>query len=295
MRLRDDDDINEDNIIQENRNIRQIDRLHRYLASYSVFFLLHAIQMGLLFYLDSKVLKIDMTQAEKGFSNTLMFEQIFISTLLAISKAGFDTVAPMLTEFEKHRTWIDFRYHNCFKLALFRLTSIFLMTFLRGYYATGCTIEVLGYVYLVHVITDLVVSNIIEWAVPLVQWMIQARKGNVEEARPQWDTDEEYLEIIYRQFVIYSGMAAFPMISLFGLIISALEIYLDKARLIYICKKPKRTNSSMKAMVTAYMLLSAILAVANWGGGALFMLNGNYWAKETCPIHAKPVVVIPSV
>jgi hypothetical protein len=293
-----DENVVQDDIIEANKNITSLGRVHRYLITYTIFAILHAIQVGVLVYLDSWSIKVANQQktGEETSGKNLLLTQIILTTVLTIFRSLFDMVAPMLTNFERHKTNTTYRYHNCFKLVMFRLTSIFLMTFLRGYYATECSIDIIGHVYLVHVLTDLVVSNILEWAVPVASWMFTAtfaKKGNVEEARPAWDTDEEFLEIICRQFAIYSGLAsAGPLFAFIGLVIAALEVYLDKARLIHVCRKPKKTVASMKGMTTLYMIISTLLALANWGGGSLYTIVGHYWSTGamTCPILAHHAV-----
>ncbi|KAL0478056.1 hypothetical protein AKO1_012916 [Acrasis kona] len=271
-----------EDVIKENVNYTFNQRALRFLLSYAAFFAMYLSQIVLLVTLDVWQTKLTHQKETSGSTTALTFAQLAASIGLTISRSAFDFVAPMLTDFEKHRSKTDVRRHNCFKLVLFRLASLFIMTFMRGYYATDCAIDVLGNVYLVHVIFDLVLSNILEWASPIAAWMFStalSANKDAEDNKPEWDTDQEYLEIICRQYMIYAGLPSFPMVALFGLVIAFLEVYLDLARLIYVCKKPRKTNSSMKGVTVAYLLLAAALSVLNWGGGSLYTMTGSYYCN----------------
>ena len=288
--IADEDKLSND-VITENVKITSMQRIPRYALTYSVFLVSMVLQAAALIGLDTWALRMTDVKQEDGGSFRLTVLQTCASILITLARTAFDTLTPILTDYEKHEKISKRRSHNMFKFMLFRLSSVFILTFLQGYNTKECPIGVLGNMYLVYVMTDLILSNLLEWAVPIASWVFRSTttKSNAQDTRPAWDTDQEYMEIIYRQFVIYSGLASFPMVTFIGLIIAALEIYLDLARLIYVCKKPQRTVRSMKGMVTAYMILSALLAVANWGGASLYTIWGNYWCTwpqgcNTCPI-----------
>ena len=71
---------------------------------------------------------------------------------------------------------------------------------------------------------------------------------------------EEYLEVIYRQFIIYQGMSASPILPVFGFIGGILELSFDKIRLLKFCKKPPHTNASIRTMLTFFLIFISAIA-----------------------------------
>lgn len=49
-------------------------------------------------------------------------------------------------------------------------------------------------------------------------------KGGDEAAKPEFDVATEYLELFYRQFVIYIGMMVFPGVTVLGLFANIIEV-----------------------------------------------------------------------
>ncbi len=128
-------------------------------------------------------------------------------------------------------------------------------------------------------------SIIFDWVVPWVVYKLKMRflkkhtKGSDEDMRPDFDVAEEYIEIIYRQHIIYSGMPAFPGIPFIALFTNVLNLLLDKARLLKVCRRPPKTMGSFKTPIAFFMMLSAILVAINWGGGNIYTLIGFYWCN----------------
>jgi hypothetical protein len=179
-----------------------------------------------------------------------------------------------------------------FKLMLFKLLTLTILSFIKGFFAASCFITIIGTAYLTQIVSDLILFTLFDWVVPLAVFKFKERfvskgKGSDEDQRPSFDVGEEYIELIYRQHLIYSGMPAFPGITFVALFTNCLNLLLDKARLIKICKKPPRTLGSLKTSVAFFMLLSAILSCINFGGGSVYTLVGYYWCNpDSSSIHA---------
>lgn len=286
----------EDDIIPENADIYR-SRILLYLGSYSIFVLLLLIQLvfvaGLTFLQNFtaiyKVIGVNTSGQDGISSNQLILTPISfgISAVLGVTNYAWGILCSSLTRFEKHRTWSSFRAHNTFKLLFFKLVSVFIMGFAKGFFAVPCILTVLGNQYLVQMLLDIVVFNAIELLLPLIMFKLK-KKGNKsdEENRPDFDVAEEYLELIYRQYVLYCGMPAFPMLPLIGLAASVVELYLDKLRLLKICKKPPRTTGSIKTVVSFFLVFSSVLALSNWGGGSVYSLVGYFWCNYPKSVSA---------
>jgi hypothetical protein len=124
-----------------------------------------------------------------------------------------------------------------------------------------------------------------DWVVPWIIFKIKVKfikahtKGSDDDLRPDFDVGEEYIELIYRQHIIYSGMPAFPGIPFIALVTNVLNLALDKSRLLKLCKRPPKTMGSLKTPISFFMLLSALLCLINFGGGNVYTMIGYYWCN----------------
>ncbi len=87
-----------------------------------------------------------------------------------------------------------------------------------------------------------------EIVLPWLRWRWRKKAGargpyGNNSVRPEFDVSDEYpisfahlrfryLELLYRQFIIYLGMPVFPLITAIGLILNYFKFYLDKFRMI---------------------------------------------------------------
>ena len=213
-----------------------------------------------------------------------------ISIVIGIINFIWNKITISLTNFEKHRTWSGYRTHNTFKYLFFKLFNVFFMGFTKGLFNVPCVVRTLGNQYLIQMLMDFFVFNGIELIVPYVVYVIHKyrNKGSDEAIRPDFDVSEEYLEVIYRQYLIYCGMASFPMMTFLGLIASITELYLDKLRLLKLCKKPPMTNGSVKSVVCFFLIVAAILPMLNWGGGNIYPLTGLFWCNTPNNLECEP-------
>eukprot|EP00761_Pharyngomonas_kirbyi_P011920 gb/GECH01011946.1/.p1 GENE.gb/GECH01011946.1/~~gb/GECH01011946.1/.p1 ORF type:complete len:683 (+),score=139.05 gb/GECH01011946.1/:1-2049(+) len=308
-------DLNEFDEIEENKDFTRRERLKRRAVTYSLFIFFLLVQIGgvsLLIlgqnsisyiFLDGSQISDSSSESEseessEGSSVASSTEnksgeiQSFISSrpvsytisaAVALVTGGLNFlwgyICLWLTKYEKHPTWTILRKHHTVKLVSFKLLNIFFMSAVRGIFTQRCPLEVLGKQYLLQMFADLLLFNAIEMGIPYAQlkWK-QWREGEVEEKdKPEFDTSDEYLEVLYRQHILYLALPAFPMITFLVFIASILELYLDKYRLIKICQRPPRTQGSIKTFLALFLLIAALLALGNPGSGVLYMLVGKYW------------------
>lgn len=282
----------DDDAIPENKNVTRLKKFFRFCGSYGIFLSLLIIQLvvvaGLTFLQNFtaiyKVFKISSSGGTSIVTNELILTPISIgiSCIIGLMNYIWNQLCYSLTQFELHGTWSAFRSHNTFKLLFFKLISLLIMGLAKGFFAIPCILTVLGNQYIVQILLDVLVFNAIELFFPWLIFKLRRNKGNKsdEEMRPDFDVAEEYLELIYRQYTIYCGMAAIPILPLIATAATILELYLDKFRLLKICKKPPRTSSSIKSVVAFFLMFSSMLSVVNWGGGSVYSLIGYYWCNH---------------
>eukprot|EP00727_Mastigamoeba_balamuthi_P002553 m51a1_g12295 hypothetical protein (619) ;mRNA; f:318779-321401 len=191
-----------------------------------------------------------------------------------------------LTNLEKHRSWGSFKKHMLMKTYLFKVFNLLIVYVCRWlvprydivhtFFSTihidkspdvviedRCGLVALGDQFLMFLAVDLIVSNIIELVLPPLKAALSASKGTTPE-KPEFDLAEEYLEIIYRQFMIYLAFPYFPMITLLGVFGNLLEVVIDRYRLFRVCKKPPRLDGSMKTQNTFFLFMNALFAIASF-------------------------------
>eukprot|EP00466_Bigelowiella_natans_P009838 jgi/Bigna1/137900/aug1.41_g12608 len=83
---------------------------------------------------------------------------------------------------------------------------------------------------------------------------------------------QEYVELVYRQFLVHLGFLLAPMMALFAVMATILEYGCDKYRLLRICHKPKATKSSFRGVLAFYFFLSALFVMFSFPNGAVFVL-----------------------
>ncbi|KAH3767774.1 DUF590 family protein [Pelomyxa schiedti] len=158
----------------------------------------------------------------------------------------------------------------------------------------ACGLVYMGDQFMTLVIIDLIVSNAMEVVLPLCLPIIMKllccffkknddSKVTSRKQRPEFDLAEEYLEILYRQFVICFGMPFFPLLAVLGFIVNLIEVFVDRIRLIYICKKPPMVAASLRRRLIFYMFITAVLSVVAFPVGTGWILAGyNYGTTSEC-------------
>ncbi|KAF0975758.1 hypothetical protein FDP41_005085 [Naegleria fowleri] len=288
----------ESNKIKENQKTKLIDHIVRMILSYFVFFIFmmvaFVVTMGftILQNVNAMYQLADSTFSEN--TNILTAISIAISIVISLMSFIWKKICVYLTNFERHKTWSAYRKHNTFKFLFFKLFSVFVMGFTKGFFATPCVIKVMGNQYMIQMVTDFCLSITVEFLLP---WIIYKVRGSLNKDKevvihkPEFDVSEEYLELIYRQYIIYNGFVSFPLITLIGFVASLFELYLDKFRLIKLSSKPPLTTGSVKSVVAGFLILASILAIINWGGGNLYILSGFYWCNTPSDIECAPCVL----
>jgi len=107
-------------------------------------------------------------------------------------------------------------------------------------------------------------------------------KKKSDKGRPDFDLAEEYLELLYRQFIIYLAIPLFPLVSLLALIGGLFEYPIDKMVLLKISKTPPFLSGSMKSYLVFYMFFIAVFATFIFPQGIFWVLIGFPYNPNNC-------------
>jgi hypothetical protein len=153
---------------------------------------------------------------------------------------------------------------------------------------TQCEIGNLGNQFISLLIADLVLGNIIRLAWPFFGWKMWGcftGKGTSREndsGRIEFDLALNYLDLLYRQFVLYLGTPFVPFLPVLGIFINLVQIPVDKWRLLKWCKTPPRLSGSMKHFLVFFLLISALVSIAVFPYGTAWVLS-DFTLQSTCP------------
>eukprot|EP00736_Rhodelphis_marinus_P009286 Rmarinus@m.16535 len=264
-------------IIQENKFISRNERLLRFLGSYFVF----GACIGLQGLTTWALLQIAGADSSDFFLATVNVALLFVVNLI------WKFWCMHLTEFERHKTWTSYRKHNVFKFFLFKLANMLALYFVQYQYRSSedeaCPLNAAGNYFINQMLFDLTVGNLVELLLPhMYMWFYaclgQKTKFGMDEATKQiFDLSEEYLEILYRQFIIYLGSLVVPYLPVLGAFTTSLELLIDRYRLLRLCRKPHRVRSSMKYFLRFFLLLTGLAALLSYPNGAVWILNGGLY------------------
>lgn len=265
--------------IKDNIRYTSTQRFTRRIGVYSFSLLLLCISGGITFGIQYSINTVS--------GSSKLWISFVVTGAVIIVNLVFVQIAGRLTAFEKHRTWSQYRKHEGFKILTFRIVNVIAMyiglqfSFVNEERGCPCFLEDSGFRFFTLILTDLVVMNIVELAVPTIRVALTKRvnclrgKGGDEASKPEFDVATEYLELFYRQFIIYLGMMVFPGVTLLGLIANIVEYPLDKYRMLRICQKPKRLDLSMKRFLVFYLVIIAVVALLCWPQGTIWVLSGT--------------------
>jgi len=253
-------------------------RLYRKIASYVIFFVLIIGSSIAVYYIEG-LYKI------YGNPNEIINIYNFVITgAVGIINVIFSKIAYLLTDMEKFTTWGEYRKNALFRLLAFKIINIIAMyAALQFAFAESgtCIFEDTGSKFLSLLITDILLFNGLGIVLPLFKSWLVGRidllrgKGSDESNKPVFDISQEYLELFYRQFIIYTGMTSFPLVTVIGLIFNLIQYPLDKYRMLRICQTPERIDITMKRFISSWLFIIAVVALVAWPEGAIYILQLN--------------------
>eukprot|EP01122_Echinamoeba_exundans_P012425 TRINITY_DN5183_c0_g2_i2.p1 TRINITY_DN5183_c0_g2~~TRINITY_DN5183_c0_g2_i2.p1 ORF type:complete len:345 (+),score=55.47 TRINITY_DN5183_c0_g2_i2:410-1444(+) len=229
-----------------------------------------------------------------------------ISVVIAVMNVIWKQICVFLTRFEQHYTYSQFLNHHTIKFFVWRILNVCFMflgrwlvavgaieatpafSFLKDRwadvgnpYADPCRIiTILAEQYTILLVIELTVGNLVEILIPMAWLKFQqvccnkVTGENLDAGRMDFDVAEEYLELLYRQFIVYMGMTVFPTIGFFGMLVNIVEYPLDKWRLLRISKTPPPLRGSMHSFLVFFLFLSALISIVVFPYGFGWNLAG---------------------
>jgi hypothetical protein len=261
-------------IIRANVHYSPSQRSRRVLGSYLLFALSLAISGSFTFLI---------TKAFSGSSASLT--SFLASLVVSLSNYAWKRVCVRLTEAERHATWSRFRKHATVKFFGFKMLNM-LVLYVAKELAGGvldtreatsvCVLAETGNQFFFLLLLDVTLFNIVEVVAPLIAMRLKGGKGKGDdEARPEFDLSEEFLELLYRHTIVLLGMGSFPIIAGFGMVANMLEYRVDLFRLTRICQKPKVQRHSLKRFIVFFLFVTSVAALASWPNGTAWVLSSK--------------------
>ncbi|KYR02672.1 DUF590 family protein [Tieghemostelium lacteum] len=268
-----------DDIIHKNTNVSHGSRIFRFTVSYIVFCLL----LGASAVASVFILKFVNNYI---FLTNILTTSLVSAIVLRVINVIYEFLCSYLTMFERHRNWTNFRNHNTLKLFVFKIINVIILYILRDEVFSkytqetilnGCPLVEVGSQFLFILVLDLTLQNVWEIIYALMldkigRAMEKRGKKSTDSYKPDFDLSDEYLEVLYRQFIICLGIPIYPFVTVFGIVCNLVEYYVDRFKLFRICKKPARLQGSMKKFLSFYLLIVAVVAVVTYPYGSGWVL-----------------------
>jgi len=112
-----------------------------------------------------------------------------------------------------------------------------------------------------------------------------AQEANQSDPNRKWSEfclSDEYLDVLYRQFIVFIGMTIVPLIAALGCAACVLDYFLVRLRLLRFHRRPPPMEGSFKTYLMVLLLVAAALAVFSFPAGTIWLLVG-YRYKNRCP------------
>lgn len=279
--------------VERNLRTRPLSRVVRRAASHVLFLVALAaavaVQAAVVF---RKVASVDLAEyipdASLGVASFTSISVWDFLVMLVNNVLDFlgRSVAGWLTHLEAHKRRITHSRHKTVKLFVFKFVVVNTMYITqklvyvaRGYYTSECPMRAVASKFLVFMVMNLTVGNLSNWLVPLVlhRRVRRAQRRSRPYKPVQFDIAFEYMELFYRQYVMYLGMTVFPAIVPIAIAINLLEYASDKYRLLLLSRQTKKVVLSAfnqwAYFVPCTMSVLAVLAFVFWPDGAMWSLN----------------------
>eukprot|EP00026_Physarum_polycephalum_P006587 Phypoly_transcript_06635.p1 GENE.Phypoly_transcript_06635~~Phypoly_transcript_06635.p1 ORF type:complete len:520 (+),score=74.89 Phypoly_transcript_06635:157-1716(+) len=294
------DYIDVEDFIKGNEHITHQGRICRIALGYIIFVIVLAVSSIATFFL---VVLSTSRRIQQLDTSSLLVSAIIAVFMTAVNMA-WERVCVWLTKMEGHATWTKFRQHNTLKFFLFKMLNVLIMyasrvlvpricphiPSVRNYCNnSSCLASTVGVQLIFLLFFDLTAQNAWEiisgWTkTKLSQRRGMLGKGSNDSVRPEFDLAEEYLELAYRQFIIYLAFAIVPLVAVLGMLANMVEYRVDKYRLLRICQQPRGLQGSMRNFLTFFLFATAAVALASPPYGMAWVLSGR--SQSMCEYHS---------
>ena len=252
-----------------------------------------------------------------GDARDLSGSPLVITIIVVAVKAAFDavfeTVAAVLTDLERHATYSAQRFHRILKLLLFRIAntqSLFVVRHFADVPFYPCLAARTGNQALIMILLDLTVSNIAEIGWSAVsnlgkrgkaggrgaksassaaglrgseEGAAGLKKGSSageeeeEEEESEIELTDDYVELLYRQYVMLLCLGVFPLVTALSLLCNLLEWPLDKLKFVNMSNPVVRGRFHHSAAYLSFFVFFAAVA------GFVHFPTGPLWCVYFSP------------
>jgi len=222
---------------------------------------------------------------------------LVLSSIIRVVNFAWSVICRKLTEFEKHLYYSDHRRWDCFKMFVFKVLNVLVLFYVKRLEILNsnddCPLRSMANQFAILILFDISVTQIFEIGIPYIQakWLNPQKENSgdksYEDSKPQFILSDEYVEIVYRQFLVGLGFFVFPLLPLLALLGSLIEYWADKFRLLRVAGKPKRTNQTYKNVLTFFFFFSGLGLLLGYPNGAIWILSGSAGLEEKCSVYAK--------
>lgn len=205
----------------------------------------------------------------------------FIALFVSFMAFVWEIIVDKLTYFERWAYWSDYWKSSCIKVLLFKILNIFTVFLVKRIEfqddESACQLQDLGDQFLL-----LIAMNSSTTLAHLLYVRCSDKNAERDEyGAREFILSQEYVELVYRQFLIHLGFLVMPMISVFGLIANIIEYSSDKYRMLRLAHKPKAISATFSGVLAFYFFFSAMFVLLSYPNGAVFMLAGSFGLKDS--------------
>lgn len=287
-------------LIESNLRVsRGSKRLRRFFSSviYGIIAIILSGLLGFAIVEKTQIKDIKVAVTDVGLFDSKIFEEHYtsisvwdfvISILIVVFGYIGTLISDKLTSFEKHTKTSSYGMHKTVKLFFFKAFIVSTVTIFQRFAAMitdsekECPMRPEAMDFFSIILTDLVVSNIIDWAFAMFE--AHSKRKNVLKGKKvspiSFDVASENFELLYRQYVMYLGMSVFPLIVPFTILTFVIEYFLDKKRLVRYVDDEKKMSGDNPRRLSGLLFVMALIAFVMWPDGCLFTVFGNKFDTE---------------
>jgi hypothetical protein len=236
------------------------------MSSLLLYGLIHAQNYVIVTY-GSDTAVVDGAPLRVGTAMTLV-----VALGFAICHMSWGHVSYQVTRSENNPTWFLFRMSQALKLIGFKILLSTIMYVMLVFVIAAednsvksCNLQFAGVNFFLVLVIDVILTFSLQTLWPLLALRFGLR-------RPEFNIAEDLLQILFRQFIVYIGFFAFPLIGLLGFLANLAEYFVDRYRLAQICQDPHYLPEKPGGFLLIFTLVVAGAAFITYPNGALWML-----------------------
>ena len=246
--------------------------------------------------------------SREHLTNVMM--QIFLSVGFVLIDIVWRLLCQLLTAMECHRYWSTYRKSDYMKAFLCRISM--LMIFLtvqdwtyvemsaeselwnssnctRLHFASedavtcqSCRIYDRSRQLVVLVLVDITLNSVWEVLSAVLYrhfcvWCCGAKQSprSDQDFRQPFDLSQEYTEMMFRQFLIYTVLALVPVVAFLGVLGALLEYKLDQVKLRRWTRKPERIQSTFSQLLLVFGLINVAAIFFSYPNGIFWLIRNR--------------------